>query len=79
MEREFAVGDRLGFTASSKELGIANYDLGTVQQIDKVGQLAVNMDNGKSVSFDANQMRTSTTATLSPVIAPKDSPPTGSW
>ena len=57
LEREFAVGDRLGFTAPSKELGVANRDLGTVLQIDKDGQLAVKMDSGKSVSFDANQMR----------------------
>jgi ATP-dependent exoDNAse (exonuclease V) alpha subunit len=28
-----------------------------VQDIDKDNQLAVKMDNGKSVSFDANQMR----------------------
>lgn len=57
LEREFAVGDRLGFTAPSKELGVANRDLGTVQHICKDGQLTVKMDNGKSVSFDANQMQ----------------------
>jgi conjugative relaxase-like TrwC/TraI family protein len=57
LEREFAVGDRLAFTAPSKELGVANRDLGTVQQIDKNGRLSVEMDNGKSVSFDANEMR----------------------
>jgi conjugative relaxase-like TrwC/TraI family protein len=57
LEREFAVGDRLGFTAPSKELGIANRDLGTVQSIDKDGQLSVQMDNGKSVSFDTHHMR----------------------
>src|SRR6202021_1370440 len=57
LEREFALGDPLSFTASSKELGVANRDLGTVQQIDQNGQLTVKMDNGKSVSFDANQMR----------------------
>ena len=57
LEREFAVGDRLGFTAPSKELGVANRDLGTVQRIDKDGQLSVKMDTGKFVSFDANQMR----------------------
>ena len=57
LEREFAVGDRLGFTAPSKALGVANRDLGTVQQIDKDGQFTVKMDNGKSISFDANQMR----------------------
>jgi conjugative relaxase-like TrwC/TraI family protein len=57
LEREFAVGDRLSFTAPSKELGVANRDLGTVQRIDKDGQLSVKMDNGKAVSFDANQMQ----------------------
>jgi conjugative relaxase-like TrwC/TraI family protein len=57
LEREFSVGDRLGFTAPSKDLGVANRDLGTVQHIDKDGQLSVKMDNGKSVSFDANRMR----------------------
>jgi ATP-dependent exoDNAse (exonuclease V) alpha subunit len=56
LEREFASGDRLSFTAPSKELGVANRDLGTVQQIDK-DQVTVKMDNGKSVSFDSNRMR----------------------
>jgi conjugative relaxase-like TrwC/TraI family protein len=57
LERKFAVGDRLSFTAPSKELGIANRDLGTVQRVEKDGQLSVRMDNGKAVSFNANQMR----------------------
>jgi len=56
LEREFALGDRLSFTAPSKKLGVANRDLGTVQQIDR-NQVTVKMDNGKSVSFDPNQMR----------------------
>ncbi len=56
IEREFAVGDRLQFTAPNRELGVANRDLATVEQI-KDGQLAVRMDNGKTVSFDADQMR----------------------
>ena len=55
LEREFAVGDRLSFTAPSKDLGVANRDLGTVQRIYK-DQLTVKMDNGKSVSFEPNQM-----------------------
>lgn len=57
LEREFAVGDRFSFTAPSKELGVANRDLGSVQQIDKDGQLTVKMDSGRSVSFDSNEMR----------------------
>jgi len=57
LEREFAVGDRLGFTAPSKKLGVANRDLGTVQRIEESGQLSLKMDNGKSVNFDANKMQ----------------------
>lgn len=57
LEREFALGDRLSFTAPSKELGVANRDLGIVQQIEDDGTLTVKMDNGRSVSFDSNQMR----------------------
>lgn len=57
LEREFAPGDRLSFTAPSKELGVANRDLGTVQQIDQHGRLTVKMDNGRSITFDSNRMR----------------------
>ena len=57
IEREFSVGDRLQFTAPNRELRVANRDLGTIEQISKDGQLAVRMDNGKAVSFDANEMR----------------------
>ena len=57
IEREFAVGDRLQFNAPSRELGVANRDLATVERIGNDGQLAVRMDNGKSVSFDAQEMR----------------------
>jgi conjugative relaxase-like TrwC/TraI family protein len=57
LEREFSVGDRLSFTAPNRELGIANRDLGTVERVEKDGQLSVRMDNGKAVNFDANAMR----------------------
>ena len=57
LDREFSLGDRLSFTAPSKELGVANRDLGTVQQIHKDGQLTVKMDSGRSVGFDSNEMR----------------------
>jgi conjugative relaxase-like TrwC/TraI family protein len=57
LERQFAVGDRLSFTAPSRELGVANRDLGTVRRIEKDGQLSVWTDNGQALSFDANEMR----------------------
>jgi conjugative relaxase-like TrwC/TraI family protein len=57
IERAFAVGDRLGFSAPNRELDIANRDLGTVEHITNDGVLTVRMDNAKSVSFDPHQMR----------------------
>jgi conjugative relaxase-like TrwC/TraI family protein len=57
IEREFAIGDRLQFNAPNRELGIANHDLGTVERIDRGGQLSVRMDGGRSVSFDPTAMR----------------------
>jgi ATP-dependent exoDNAse (exonuclease V) alpha subunit len=59
IEREFAIGDRLQWTAPSKQLGVANRDLGTIQQIDQNGKLTVRMDGDKErlVTFDPNQIR----------------------
>jgi conjugative relaxase-like TrwC/TraI family protein len=57
IQREFAVGDRLQFTAPNRTLGVANRDLGTVEHIDIDGPLTVRMDSGKSVALDATQMR----------------------
>jgi ATP-dependent exoDNAse (exonuclease V) alpha subunit len=57
IEREFSIGDRIQFTAPNREIGVANRDLGTIERINKDGQLAVRMDNDKTVSFDANEMR----------------------
>ena len=47
IEREFAVGDRLQFTAPNRELGVANRDLGTIQKIGEHGEMTVRMDGGK--------------------------------
>jgi ATP-dependent exoDNAse (exonuclease V) alpha subunit len=59
IEREFAVGDRLQFTAPNRELGVANRDLGTVQKIGENGEMTVRMDGGKdrAVTFDPAEMR----------------------
>lgn len=59
IEREFAVGDRLQFTAPNRELGVANRDVGTVQNIDATGAITVRMEGGKdrTVTFDPAQMR----------------------
>jgi conjugative relaxase-like TrwC/TraI family protein len=59
IERDFAVGDRLQFTAPNKELGVANRDLGTIQQIGEAGKITVRMDSDKekAVMFDPAEMR----------------------
>ena len=59
IEREFAVGDRLQFTAPNRELGVANRDLGTIQQIGEDGKITVRMDGGKDRTLRStpSQMR----------------------
>jgi len=59
IEREFAIGDRVQFTAPNKELGVANRDLGTIHQIGENGAMTVHMegDKEKTVTFDPAEMR----------------------
>jgi ATP-dependent exoDNAse (exonuclease V) alpha subunit len=59
IELEFAVGDRISFTAPNRALQVANRDLGTLQQIDAHGRLTVRLDGTKegTVSFDPREMR----------------------
>jgi conjugative relaxase-like TrwC/TraI family protein len=59
IEREFAIGDRVQFTAPNKELGVANRDLGTIQKIAETGKITVSMDSDKekTVTFDPAEMR----------------------
>jgi ATP-dependent exoDNAse (exonuclease V) alpha subunit len=59
MEREFAIGDRIQWTAPNRALGVANRDLGTLQQIDADGKMTVRMDGDKqkTVTFDPLQTR----------------------
>jgi conjugative relaxase-like TrwC/TraI family protein len=58
MEREFATGDRLQFTVSSKYLGVANRDLGTVTTLED-GKMAVRLDGKtqRTVTFDPEEFR----------------------
>jgi ATP-dependent exoDNAse (exonuclease V) alpha subunit len=50
-ERDFAEGDRVQFTAPSKELHVANRELGTIVRLDERGDLAVHTDSGRLVEF----------------------------
>ncbi|MGH9434959.1 MAG: ATP-dependent DNA helicase [Terriglobia bacterium] len=57
IERAFAVGDRLQFTAPNKHLQVANRDLGIIEHIGSDGRVTVRMDNDKRVSFSPSEMR----------------------
>jgi conjugative relaxase-like TrwC/TraI family protein len=53
--RAFAVGERVQFTAPWKDKGIANRDMGTVEYLDKHGNISVRMDDsGRSVAWNLN-------------------------
>jgi len=58
ISRDFAEGDRIQFTATNREMGASNRDLGAIERIDGT-QIDVKMDGEKEriVSFDAAQMR----------------------
>jgi conjugative relaxase-like TrwC/TraI family protein len=57
--REFATGDRIQFTANTKDLGISNRDIGTIQKMEE-GRITVQMgsSDGRTLSFDPAQVRT---------------------
>jgi conjugative relaxase-like TrwC/TraI family protein len=54
-ERTFAQGDRVQLTAPYHEQRLANRELGTVERIDKDGNLKLRMDSGREVEFNARQ------------------------
>jgi conjugative relaxase-like TrwC/TraI family protein len=58
ISRDFAEGDRIQFTSTNRELGVANRDLGAIQRIDGI-QIDVKMDGKeeRTVSFDSAKMR----------------------
>ena len=58
VEREFAAGERVQFTAPNKDLGVANRDLGTVVSLED-GQMTLRMDgkSARTVTFDTAQFR----------------------
>jgi len=54
-DREFSKGDRVQFTAPSRELQIANRDLGTVEQLNSRGDFRIRMDSGREVRFNISE------------------------
>jgi conjugative relaxase-like TrwC/TraI family protein len=54
-ERSFAEGDRVQFTAPSKELHVANRQLGTIEQISDAGDVQIRTDSGRNVQFNIRE------------------------
>jgi ATP-dependent exoDNAse (exonuclease V) alpha subunit len=54
-ERSFAEGDRVQFTAPSKDLHVANRELGTIERIGDDGTLAIRTDAGRNVQFNIHK------------------------
>jgi conjugative relaxase-like TrwC/TraI family protein len=50
-ERDLAEGDRVQFTAPSKELHVANRELGTIVRLTEKGEIAIRTDSGRFVEF----------------------------
>lgn len=50
--RSFAEGDRVQFTAPSRDLQVSNRDMGTVKYIDGKGNIRIALDEGRTVGFN---------------------------
>jgi len=55
VQREFSQGDRVQFTAPSKELQVANRELGTIERVSHSGNLEIRMDSGREVRFNIRE------------------------
>jgi conjugative relaxase-like TrwC/TraI family protein len=54
-ERTFSEGDRVQFTAPSKDLHVANRELGTIERINDAGDVQIRMDSGHDVAFNIRE------------------------
>jgi ATP-dependent exoDNAse (exonuclease V) alpha subunit len=54
-DRSFAEGDRIQFTTAFHPQRIANRELGTIEEIDGMGNLKLQMDSGRIVGFNLRQ------------------------
>ena len=51
VQREFSQGDRVQWTTPSRELQVANRELGTIKPVSNTGNLEIRMDSGREVRF----------------------------
>ncbi len=55
--RDFAVGERIQFTAPDKALGVRTGDLGTIESITGNRSIGIRLDSGKTVDVNAQTSR----------------------
>jgi conjugative relaxase-like TrwC/TraI family protein len=54
-ERAFSEGDRVQFTAPSRDLHVANRELGTIEKINDAGDVQIRVDSGREVAFNLRE------------------------
>lgn len=54
---DFAVGDRIQFTAPDKSLAVANRDLAVIESISPDGRIAARSDDNRLIEFNAAEHR----------------------
>jgi conjugative relaxase-like TrwC/TraI family protein len=54
-ERAFSEGDRVQFTAPSRDLHVANRELGSIEKINDAGDVQLRMDSGREVAFNIRE------------------------
>lgn len=54
---EFAVGDRIQFTAPDKRLGVANRDIAVIESISHDGRISARLDENRLIEFNAADQR----------------------
>src|SRR6202034_623905 len=57
LKRDFAIGDRIQFTAPDKSLGVANRDLAVIKSIAPEGQVIARLDDNRQIKFNARDHR----------------------
>lgn len=54
-ERQFSEGERVQFTAPSKELHVANRELGIITQLEEHGHIEIRTDSGRMVRLEIEE------------------------
>jgi conjugative relaxase-like TrwC/TraI family protein len=54
-ERTFSQGDRVQFTAPSKDIHIVNRELGTLDEINHTGDIRIRLDSGREIAFNIRE------------------------